>query len=140
MSNRDRMTDQIAELLEQSGCTPNKARALAEKVASVLRAVSPGCDYGPLHPQDLARIWQRAARVGRRRLVLEITAEARELKDDTGRVNVRVLDAESWPEWTPEHTRQRAATDALLRHTPAPALEHNAQDAAPHPLDPKELN
>lgn len=116
MTDHDRLTAQIAELLEQSGCAPAEARALAEKAASVSRAVSPGCDYGPLHPQDLARIWQQAARAGHRRLVLEVTAEAEHLDDDTGRVNVRVLEAENWPEWTEEHTRQRAATDALLGH------------------------
>ena len=51
--------------------------------------------------------------------MLEVSAEADALDDDTGRVNVRVLEAENWPEWTEEHTRQRAATDALLRPAPA---------------------
>lgn len=118
MSDRDRMTEQVAALLEASGLSPAEARARAAESVAALDTAAPGSGWGHIHPADLPRVWQQAARAGRRRLVLEVTAEAAALDDDTGRVNVRVLDAEDWPEWTPEHTRQRAATDALLRLAP----------------------
>ena len=122
MSDRNRMTARIAELLEASGLSPAEARARAAESVDALATVAPGTGYGHLHPAELANVWHQAARAGRRRLVLEVSAEADALEDDTGRVNVRVLEAENWPEWTEEHTRQRAATDALLRHAPALGL------------------
>lgn len=121
MTDRDRMTAQIAELLEKSGLSPAEARARAAEGVAGLESAAPGAGWGHIHPGELGNIWQRAARAGRRRLVLEVMAEADALDDDTGRVNVRVLEADTWPEWTEEHTRQRAATDALLRPAPAPA-------------------
>lgn len=121
MSNRDRMTAQIAELLEASGLSPAEARARAAEGVAGLEMCAPGTGLGHIYPEQIATIWQQAARAGRRRLVLEVTAEAQDLDDDTGRVNVRVLEAENWPQWTDEHTAQRATTDALLRPAPAPA-------------------
>lgn len=115
MTNRDHMTAQIAALLEASGLSPAEARARAAEGVAALESAAPGAGWGHIHPAELGGIWQQAARAGRRRLVLEITAEAGALDDDTGRVNVLVIDAENWPEWTDEHARQRAATDALLR-------------------------
>lgn len=55
-----------------------------------------------------------------------MSADAHDLEGDTGRVTVRVLDAENWAEWTDEHTRQRAATDALW---PAPVLDEEPRRA-----------
>lgn len=116
MTDRNRMTARIAELLEASGLSPAEARARAAESVADLESAAPGSGYGHLHPAELGNIWQQAARAGRRRLVLEVVAEADALDDDTGRVNVRVLEADTWPEWTPEHTAQTAATDALLGH------------------------
>lgn len=122
----DDMTAKIAALLEKSGLSPADAQARARASIAGLEACAPGSGWGHIDPDELGNIWRRAARAGRRRLVLEIVSEAGELEDDTGRVIVTVQEADTWPEWTDEHTAQRRATDALLstpRRIDAPPLD-----------------
>lgn len=124
--NREKMTEEVAALLEKSGLDAAEARARAAESVAALDTAAPGSGWGNLHPAELANIWAKAARAGRRRLVLEVSADGHDLEGDTGRVMVRVLDAENWAEWTDEHTRQRAATDALW---PAPVLDEEPRRA-----------
>lgn len=68
--NREKMTEQVAALLEKSGLDAAEARARAAESVAALDTAAPGSGWGNLHPAELANIWAKAARAGRRRLVL----------------------------------------------------------------------
>ncbi|MFK7603603.1 hypothetical protein ACI3L1_15470 [Deinococcus sp. SM5_A1] len=112
MKNSD-VTAPIAALLEKSGMTPETAAISAQHAVRDLANLAVGTGWGHLTPNEPGHIWTRAARAGRRRLVLEIVAEETALDDDTGRINVTVLMADTWPKWTDHQATLRGATHAL---------------------------
>lgn len=112
MSKPDPSIHAIAKLLEGAGHSPEEALALAEEAVRRSCTVSEGCTYGGLHPEGLARLWNTAARNGKRRLVLEITAEGMTPDEYSGQIGVKVLEAEEWGEWS--------ETDYLARNLAAP--------------------
>lgn len=101
----DESSQAIADLLERSGHTREEARVLAKQAVHLSRTVSKGCGYGGLHPEDLGRLWSTAASSGKRRLVLEITAEG-DRDEYHGQLRVQVLDAEEWPDPELDHLRR----------------------------------
>lgn len=112
MSKPDPSIHAIANLLEGAGHSPEEALALAEEAVHRSRTVSEGCTYGGLHPEGLTQLWNTAARHGKRRLVLEITAEGMTPDEYSGHLGVKVLEAEEWSEWS--------ETDSLARNLAAP--------------------
>lgn len=130
MSKPDPSTLAIAKLLEGAGHSPEEALALAEEAVHRSRTVSEGCTYGGLHPEGLARLWNTAARNGKRRLVLEITAEGMTPDEYSGQIGVKVLEAEAWSEWS--------ETDYLARNLAAPHVwtpeEHSSSWPFKEPL------
>jgi len=123
---RDPTTQAIADLLERSGHTPEQAQALAEEVIQRTRTVSEGCTYGGLHPEGLAQLWNTAARNGKRRLVLEVTAEGLTPDEYHGQIGVRVLETEVWPKWS--------ETDYLARDLTAPQVWTPPEDRSSWPF------
>lgn len=78
--------------------TPEEAKAPAAEVRRSIHTAAPGTTYGHQHPQDLPGIWYGARQAGRRRIVLEVEVEAKQQDEDDGHINIRVLDAQNWPE------------------------------------------
>lgn len=111
MPEPDPTIDAIAQLLERSGHTSQEARRLAEEAVSRTRSVSENCTYGGLHAEDLGRLWAHAAASGKRRLLLEITAEGLTQDEDCGHLQVEVKGTQTWEEW--EEERQAAALRAV---------------------------
>lgn len=105
--------DQLVKLLLGCGHTPEEAEHLARETARHLRSAAVHTSYGHLWPDDLPRIWAAAERYGRRRLVLEITAEGREQEEYDGHVTARVVEAEDWPDWSEGQSVYAAYAQAL---------------------------
>lgn len=105
--------DQLVELLLECGHTPEEAEHLARETAHHLRSAAIGTSYGHLWPDDLSRIWAAAERHGRRRLVLEITAEGHDQDEYDGHVTARVVEAEDWPDWSEGQRVYAAYAQAL---------------------------
>lgn len=136
---------QLVELLISCGHTPEEAEHLALETARHLRSAAVGTAYGHLWPDDLPRIWAAAEHHGRRRLLLEITAEGREQDEYDGHVTARVVEAEDWPDWSEVQrvyaayaqalAARSAATDPLtLAHRLATAdLEPTPDEVLPRP-------
>ncbi len=66
----------LADLLERCGKTRSEAEALAAEMVQRQRAVDPGCTWGHVLPEQIVGLWNQAAKHGKRKLVLEITADA----------------------------------------------------------------
>ncbi|OLV15372.1 hypothetical protein [Deinococcus marmoris] len=93
----------LADLLERCGKTRSEAEALAAEVVQRQRAVDPGCTWGHIYPEQIAGLWNQAAKHGKRKLVLEITADAPTYGEWTGgRVQVTVKDAQTWADYGQE--------------------------------------
>lgn len=130
----DLTTEAIARLLEKSGHSREEALALAQEATRRSRTISKGCSYGHLHPEELGNLWNTAARSGKRRLVLEVSAEALSRDEDDGHLHVQVLDAEEWPEAV------RSEVNHLAAGEEAPALWMPGDDETEERPRPEEMN
>lgn len=64
---------------------------------------------GPLHPEQIAGLWNQAAKHGKRKLVLEITADAPTYEEWTGgHIQVTVKGAQTWDDYEQEQQEARA--------------------------------
>ena len=134
MPQDDLTTEAIARLLEQSGHTREEALALAREATRRSRTISKGCSYGHLHPEELADLWNTAARSGKRRLVLEVSADALSHEEYDGHIHVQVLDAEEWPEVV------RSEVDHMAAGEEAPDLWMPSDDETEERPRPEEMN
>ena len=57
-----------------------------------------GCQWGFVQPEWLPGLWKRAAQHGKRRLVLELVAQADHQDLWDGRIEVNVLADQTWEE------------------------------------------
>ena len=89
----------LTEFLEGYGYSPEEAQAQAADMVQRQAAIDPGVTYGHVQAEQLADLWKRAARHGKRRLVLEITADALDSDEWDGHISVEVKDAETWAEY-----------------------------------------
>lgn len=141
----DPMIRAIADLLEKSGHSPEEALTLAREATQRSRTVSEGCGYGHLHPEGIDDLWTTAARHGKRRVVLEITAEGETWDEVSGRVDVRVIETETWLDWQerpatwPEVMQGLAPTFQQRLNHMTDRLNGDIQDRAEKPA-PEELN
>lgn len=93
----------LADLLERCGKTRSEAEALAAEMVQRQRAVDPGCSWGHILPEQIVGLWNQAAKHGKRKLVLEITADAPAYEEWTsGRIQVTVKDAQTWADYEEE--------------------------------------
>ncbi|QLG13327.1 hypothetical protein HLB42_20595 (plasmid) [Deinococcus sp. D7000] len=98
----------LADLLERCGKTRQEAEALAAELVQRQRAKGPGCTWGHIHPEQIAGLWNQAAKHGKRKLVLEITADAPTYEEWTsGRVQVTVKGAQTWADYEQEQQDAR---------------------------------
>ncbi|CAM3833510.1 hypothetical protein [Deinococcus frigens] len=110
------MTDQpnaesnaLADLLERCGKTRQEAEALAAEMLQRQRAVDPGCSWGFVLPEQIAGLWNQAAKHGKRKLVLEITADAITYEEWTGgHIQATVKGAQTWDDYEQEQQDARA--------------------------------
>lgn len=84
----------LADLLERCGHSPEEARALVLEAIQKQAHLDPGVTFGHLHAEQLADLWKRAARYGKRKLVLEISADALSSDEWDGHIRVEVKDAQ----------------------------------------------
>ncbi|MDB5046058.1 MAG: hypothetical protein JWQ08_2108 [Deinococcus sp.] len=70
--------------------------------------------YRGVSAVEMQRIWERATFTGVRRMVLQVEAAAPSSAHDNGRLEVRVLDTERWPDWTDADGAQAAALAAVV--------------------------
>lgn len=98
----------LADLLERCGKTRQEAEALAAEMMQRQRAVDPGCTWGHIHPEQIAGLWNQAAKHGKRKLVLEITADALFYEEWTGgHIQVTVKGAQTWADYEQEQQDAR---------------------------------
>ncbi len=99
----------LADLLERCGKTRQEAEALATEMVQRQRAVDPGCTWGFVLPEQIVGLWNQAAKHGKRKLVLEITADAPTYEEWTGgQIQVTVKDAQTWNDYNQEQQDARA--------------------------------
>lgn len=110
-------TARMTELLEATGLDREEAQRLAKEAARALATGTKGVSFGGLDPMQLWEVWARAARVGARTITLEITAEGQDQDEalERGTISAHIVDAELWPDWSPEQTARQEARAALLR-------------------------
>lgn len=97
----------LANLLERCGHSPEEARALALEAIQKQAHLDPGVTFGHLHAEQLADLWKRAARYGKRKLVLEISADALSSDEWDGHIRVEVKDAQTWQQFEDEQREAR---------------------------------
>lgn len=104
----DSEANALADLLEGCGKTRQEAEALAAEMVQRQRAVDPGCTWGHIHPEQIAGLWNQATKHGKRKLVLEITADAPTYEEWTnGRIQVTVKGAQTWADYEQQDARDR---------------------------------
>lgn len=112
-----RTTEQIARLLEAAGVPTEEAQRLAAEAAHAMQSAQKGETFGSIEPMQLWEVWSRAARAGARKITLEITADGADQAEalERGTVSAHIVDAEVWPDWSPEQAAEQEARAALLR-------------------------
>lgn len=103
----DPMFTAIADLLERSGHPRQEAEALASEAVRKQREIEPGCHWGHVHAEQLPHFWNQAARHRKRKLVLEITADALSRDEWDGHISVEVKDAQTWAQFEEEQRQAR---------------------------------
>lgn len=104
-----RDVEAITEFLNKyNDYTPEQARELAIKIVQSQRAIDPGVTHGHIHAEQLGNIWNQAAKHGKRKIVLEITADALDRDEWDGHINVEVKDAQTWDEYEQAQAEARA--------------------------------
>lgn len=98
----------IAEFLEQHGYSHAEAQEKAAEALNAQANLDPGVTYGHIHAEQLADLWKRAARSGKRKIVLEISADALDRDEWDGHIQVEVKDAQTWDEYEQAQAEARA--------------------------------
>ncbi|WP_291427107.1 hypothetical protein, partial [Deinococcus sp.] len=80
----------------------------ASEIVQRQRAIDPGVTFGHIHAEQLGNIWQQAAKHGKRKLVLEITADALGSDEWDGHINVEVKESQTWAEYEQAQAEARA--------------------------------
>lgn len=102
-----RMLDQMADLLEKSGHSPEEARLIAAEMLTRQAEVSPGCSWGGVHAEFIPQLWTQATAHGnKRRLLLEITCEG-ESYEEYHHIRALVKGAQTWAEYEAEQRELR---------------------------------
>lgn len=105
----DPMLTALIQMLERCGHPREEAEVMAATALERQAAIEPGCRWGHIHPEQIATLWQQAAKHGKRKLVLEITADAPDYQEWThGRVRVEVKDAQTWTAYEQQRADARA--------------------------------
>lgn len=96
----------IAEFLARCGYSQEEAQEKAAQVVKAQATLDPGVTYGHLHAEQLGTLWHQAAKHGKRKLVLEITADALNPDEWDGHINVEVKAAQTWNEYQAEQLKE----------------------------------
>ncbi len=98
----------FAEMLEQCGYSRQEAQALVIETVRKQASIEPGFTWGHMHPEQIGELWKQAAIHGKRRLLLEITADALSADEWDGHLNVEVKESQTWTSYEQQRAEARA--------------------------------